>query len=115
MTDAAVCTTVEVTTMADCIAKLNLADIQDKDKACAYAKSAYACYPSCYCSEDNKVTREAMEKVTKDEMAKVGVIEANCKLTCGPAVAAAKAAASGLRASAIATLLVAAFALIAAH
>ena len=91
--------------MTDCAASTT--SLTDYDKLCKYYQDTFACYPSCYRKDDvYKSSRDAWEKSVTDSM-KVIDSSKTCTVKCGSA--------AGLRAGAVTTLLVAAFALLAGH
>ena len=107
MADATVCSADEQKKATDCVAKIATVTSADYDKVCTYYKDTYACYPPCYCNDDNyKAARDLMEKSAADGLKAIDSSK-TCTLKCGSA--------AGLRAGAVTTLLVAAFALLAGH
>jgi len=76
------------------------------ESLCTYVQGMYGCYPPCFCSDAHKSDREETEKGFAD-MLKLVDSTKTCELKCGSA--------AGLRAGAVTTLLLAAFALLAGH
>jgi hypothetical protein len=77
------------------------------DSVCTYVQGSYGCYPSCFCTDDShKAEREATEKGFADMVKSIDSTK-TCEVKCGSA--------AGLRAGAVTTLLLAAFALLAGH
>ena len=93
--------------MEACIAKVQTPSAVTYESMCTYVQGLYGCYPSCFCSGSaHKADREETEKGLAD-MLKVFDSTKTCELKCGSA--------AGLRAGAVTTLLLAAFALLAGH
>lgn len=107
-TDAA-CSSDEGRKLEACNSKLAPAQAT-YDSVCTLAQGKYGCYPSCFCSgSDHKADREATEKELSDVLKSIDSTK-TCELKCGSGSSAA-----GLRAGAVTTLLLAAFALLAGH
>ena len=106
MTDATTCTVDDVEKMNACNSKAtSISSVSDYDQYCKLWKDLYGCYPSCFCNDaDFKATRDQFEKSATDALNLVDSSK-TCTLKCGSA--------AGLRAGAVTTLLVAAFAFLA--
>ena len=79
-TAQAACTADDTTAMNECAGKMQEKgiDMNDKDKICPYVQELLACYPSCYCDDENF---KAMVKVLEAELKKTGI--ESCSFTCG--------------------------------
>ena len=93
--------------METCLDKATLPTTADFDTMCKYYQDVIKCYPSCICNDDHG--KEAYESVEKTAQASLDTLDSSktCTMPCGGA--------AGLRAGAVTTLLVAAFALLAGH
>ena len=108
-TDAARCPSDEGTKAEACIAKVQTPDMitSTYESMCTYVQGVYGCYPPCFCSgDDHKADREATEEGLAGMLKSIDSTK-TCELKCGSA--------AGLRAGAVTTLLLAAFALLAGH
>jgi len=106
-TDAARCTNDDATKATTCMEAVAAPNQANYESLCTYVQGMYGCYPPCFCSgDDHKADREATEEGFSG-MLKLADSTKTCKLKCGSA--------AGLRAGAVTTLLLAAFALLAGH
>ena len=87
---------------------------------CQYYQDTLACYPCCYCKESEyAATRAEVEKGASDQLKAIDPSK-TCQISgqCGsntPGGCSSYSSSAGLRAGAVTTLLVAAFALLAGH
>ena len=73
------CTTkVDASGMTDPCVSGGSCSADHKTKMCTYYQSVMACYPSCYCDDENF---KAMVKVLEAELKKTGI--ESCSFTCG--------------------------------
>ena len=84
------CTADDMKAINECTTKVDASGMTDpcvsggscsadhKTKMCTYYQSVMACYPSCYCDDENF---KAMVKVLEAELKKTGI--ESCSFTCG--------------------------------
>ena len=91
------------------------------EATCQYYQDTLACYPCCYCKESEyAATRAEIEKTASDQLKAIDPSK-TCTIShssqCGMQYGGCSSysSAAGLRAGAVTTLLVAAFALLAGH
>ena len=89
---------------------------EDYDVACKYLQDMYACYPPCFCTgdshkEEKEQTEKDMKEILEDACTSGTDAADDCTKTCNLKCGSA----AGLRAGALTTFLVAAFALLAKH
>jgi len=102
--DAGQCSSSESKTTSECLAKATMPTDGNFDSVCKFYQDNFKCYPSCICNDDHgKAAYDAAEK-SANKVLKGMDSSKTCTLKCGSA--------AGLRAGAVTTLLVAAFALL---